>query len=331
MATFSTVSLMQETPDVVQTFVRYYRNAGAAQMLVYYDGPAPDLRLEGTDAVLVECDAAFWTAACGARPEAVEDRQSAVYEAAYARCGADWLLVVDADEFVFGDRGIPEFLDLIPAEVDAVGLPTAEAVWGPGDDPDIAFGSRHFRLGWPHGRLWRVPQRLVFGRIAGYLHDGLAGHVSGKEFVRVGRRLDWIGNHYALRDGISVTRRAESIDASLGGMFLGHFDAIDYPRWVEKWRRRIDKETVARKLSGPRRRQMSLIAGSIERGEDAARRLFARFYRLTRAQFRALSMLGLAFRREIFVGDPQLAAAAAGTRTASDQPSRPPATSPTMS
>ena len=96
---------------------------------------------------LVECDAAFWARACGERPVALEDRQSVIYGLGQRRCRTEWLLVVDADEYVFGDRSIPSFLGAIPDEAESVSLPTAEAVWGPGDPIDAPFGSTHFRRG----------------------------------------------------------------------------------------------------------------------------------------------------------------------------------------
>ena len=61
----------------------------------------------------IECDAAFWELA-GGRPAVLEDRQHLVIQAGLARCRSDWLLVVDADELVFGDRALPDFLDAIP-------------------------------------------------------------------------------------------------------------------------------------------------------------------------------------------------------------------------
>ena len=300
MASFSTVSLVHETPEVIARFARYYAAAGADEVLVYLDGPAPglaDLDLRGL--TLIECDAAFWELS-GGRPAVLEDRQHLVIQAGLARCRSDWLLVVDADELVFGDHALPDFLDAIPGGVDAVSLPTAEAVWGPGDDLDLPFCSTCFRIKWRSDRLWQALGRPIYGEAARYMRCGLIGHVTGKEFVRAGRAYSRIGNHAAERDGEVITRPAASIAPSLAGMFLGHYDAISLARWTEKWRRRIEGKTLAEWMSGPRTAQMELVAERLRRGDAATRALFAAFYGLTRPQYSALSLMGYAFRRGIF-------------------------------
>ena len=301
MAGFSTVSLVRESPEVVVRFARYYLGAGADEVLVYCDGAVPEA-LAGAGVaglVLVACDAAFWE---GDRPEALEARQAAVYLRGLARCRSAWLLVVDADEYVFGDRAIGAFLDAVPAGEDAVKLPTAEAVWGPGDDLAAPFGSTHFRTAWRHERLWRRLGRALYGEAAPYMRRGLIGHVGGKEFLRAGRPYSRIGNNAADRDGVTISRFAGEIDPALAGMYLGHFDAIGLARWTDKWRRRIEKETIAVGMTAVRASQMDLVRERLARGEGAVRALFGRFYGLSRGQYLVLSVLGCAFRRRIFAG-----------------------------
>lgn len=299
MASFSTVSLVRETPDVVRRFAEFYRAAGADEVIVYVDGPSPELRgLDLPGMVLIEADEAFWTALRGERPPGLEERQSAVAQDALRRCTSDWLLVADADEFVFGDRPIPAFLDAIPDGYDSVAVPTAEAVWGPGDAIDVPFGSSHFRLMWRREKLWKGLGGLVYGPIARHMQRGLTGHVSGKQFLRTGRAYSWIRNHSAERDGRGITRRAGSIDPALEGVFVGHYDAIGFERWRQKWRQRIEKDTIAANMSANRQAQMRMIADGFAAGDAATRALFRAFYGLSRAQYLGLSALGYAFRRD---------------------------------
>jgi hypothetical protein len=302
MASFSTVSLMRETPDVVRRFAAYYREAGADESLVYHDGPLPPelAALEVPGLVLVPCDDAFWGALGGERPDGLEDRQSATAQAGLARCRSSWLLVCDADEFVFGDRSIQDFLDRIPASVDSVSVPTAEAVWGPGDDLAAPFGSTYFRLKWRSDKLWKGLRRLLYGEVGLHMKRGLAGHVLGKEFLRAGRSYSWIRCHSALRDGVNLTRPAAGIDPDLAGMYVGHFDAVGFSRWTEKWRRRMERETLVPYMAEHRGGQMDLIADRFRGGDGAARALFARLYGLTRAQYALLALFGYAFRRRLF-------------------------------
>ena len=302
MASFSTVSLMRETPDVVRRFVDFYRAAGADEIFVYTDGPAPELRgLDLPGLVLIEADEGFWTALLGARPPVLEVRQSEVSQDALRRCRSDWLLVCDADEFVFGDRPITAFLDAIPAGEDSVAVATAEAVWGPGDAIDTPFGSTHFRVVWRRHKLWRGLGGLVYGRpIARHMQLGLTGHVSGKQFLRTGRTYSWIRNHSAERDGKGITTPAFRVDPGLAAMYVGHYDAIGLARWRQKWRQRIERDTIAANMTENRQAQMRMIADGLAAGEAPTRALFRAFYGLSRAQYAAISALGYGFRREIF-------------------------------
>jgi phage gp37-like protein len=302
MTAFSTVSLMRESPEIIGRFVRYYLAAGAEEVMVFHDGPAP-FPLENPGMTLVECDAAFWAKACGERPVALEDRQSAVYGLGQRRCRTEWLLVVDADEYVFGDRSIPSFLGTIPEDAESVSLPTAEAVWGPGDQIDAPFGSTHFRLEWRRPWLWRLAWRPLYGGMGADMRRGLLGHVRGKQFLRADRRYSAIRNHDVLRDGRVLTRPAAEVAPALSGMFLGHFDAISRARWTQKWRQRLTGETVARGMAGGRTRQMSRIGERLGRGEKDARALFRTFYGLSRGQYAVLNGLGFAFQKNIFPDD----------------------------
>lgn len=299
-AQFSTVSMMREEAGVIARFIDHYRALGAARILIFHDGPIGHLAgLDLERVELRECDAGFWQA-LGGRPEGLEDRQAAVYRHALDLCPEGWMLVVDADEYVFGDRPVATFLDWVPDEVSAVRLPTAEAVWGPGDDIDTAFGSTYFRTAWASARLWRVLRRLVYGGVTPFFRSGVAGHIGGKQFLRTGQSYSLIGNHYAERDGRDISVWAPSLGPEGQGMYLGHFDAIGFARWQEKWRQRISRETVANRMAGTRTAQMKAIATALAAGDPAPRALFRRLYGLTPAQFRVLSALGYAFRRDLF-------------------------------
>jgi len=299
MAGFSTVSLMRESPDVVAKFAAYYRELGAEEALVYVDGPLGDLAgLEAPGLTLIATDADFWTALGVARPEGLEARQVAIYLAGLARARTEWLAVVDADEFVFGDRPVAEFLDRIPKDADSVSLPTAEAVWGPGDDIDAPFGSTFFRTRWSSDLAWRALRRPVYGAAGAFMRHGLLGHTMGKQFLRVGPQYTEIGNHDTKRGDAVITRRASAL--GLPKMYVGHFDAIGLARWTQKWRQRISRETLTSKMAPVRQSQMDAIAAALNSGDAATRRLFKAFYGLSGLQFRTVAAMGFGFRRNLF-------------------------------
>lgn len=295
MASFSTVSLVREEPDVLTRFAGHLAG-GAAEVMLFWDGGDPPELPEMAGLVVTVCDDAFWQG-MGGRPVALEARQSAVYGRAMALCRSEWLLVCDADEFVFGDRPLPAWLDAIPAADDVVRLPVAEAVWGPGDDAGRTWGSTYFRTVWPRERMWRALGRPIYGEVAPFMRRGLAGHTGGKQVLRTGARYSAIRNMAAEREGRIVGRPAERVSPRLAGQWLGHFDAIDFDRWREKWRRRIERETIAQNMSPERTGQMDLIAARLAAGR--AETLFGTLYGLTRMQEVALRAIGGCFRTRI--------------------------------
>jgi hypothetical protein len=304
MAEFSVVAMMRESPDVVRRFVDYYRALGASEVFVYFNGPPADLP-PVPGATRTDLDAAFWEKRPGVLQtlETIEDRMGVCYRDCLARCRSPWLLIVDADEFVFSDRPLPELLDMLPEEAESISFPTAEAVWGPGDDLDQPFGSTHFRTKWTSEWRWRLLRRAVYGAVSDLMRNGIIGHVAGKQMVRVGAAFDEVRGHGSRRNGQSVTVPAVSYGKAFASTWLGHFDAISFSRWERKWRDRIDKEVIAGRLSRPRQAQMQMIAQAFERGD--ARALFRQYYGLGRGQFAAISALGYGFRREDLFDAPE--------------------------
>lgn len=290
--TFAVVAMMREDPSIIRRFVDFYSTAGAERIEIFHDGPLPArASLEGPGVTITECDAAFWQALCGGpRPAVHEQAQAAIYNATWKTCESDWLLVVDADEFVFGPIPIREMLKAIPPEVEAIRIPTAEAVWGPGDDIDAEFGCTYFRT--PIRRGARLVQRLVYGDLAPLFHMGLLGHNAGKHFVRRAARIDSVRLHNSLKDGQGIGKWAATLTPKGKGFLLAHFDAIGIERWREKWRRRLTGEIKAKDMSSQRRAQMRVIGQGIADGEAALRRTFARLNGLTPWQCFLLRQIG---------------------------------------
>ncbi|MHC0054457.1 glycosyltransferase family 2 protein [Actibacterium sp. D379-3] len=301
MASYSTVSLVKEDPAHIRRFAEYYCAGGAQTVFLFYDGTIDPAFLDDMPRVrLVQCDAEFWQGLTGARPDGLEERQMAVYRHVVEAAGADWLLIVDLDEFVFGDMTINAFLDGMPAGVESVAVVTAEAVYGPGDDRARDFGATVFRTPLRSRTRARILAFFVYGRAARVFERGLLGHSAGKQFLRTGRSYSRVGIHGSQRDGKTVTVRADAVPGNAARMYVGHFDALGYDRWVEKWRRRLEGETLARDM-GPRRRvQMTMIRSARRAGDRALKRLFERLYGLSAVQFAVLSALGLAFRNPLF-------------------------------
>lgn len=311
MASFSVVALMKEDPEIVRRFAAHYVRIGAERVFIYYDGEIPpevaalpDVALPGV--VLTACDDAFWADRPAPRPVAIQERQEVIYTMTYAALESDWLFVCDADEFVIDRMPVGAFLDRVPEEVQGVVLVPAEAVWGPDEDIEEAFGSTWFRrpdFG-PSGKGWaelRAGFRL-YGLAGIMSRKGILSHVQGKQFVRAGQPFEMIGLHRAVLGGRNIGTWARDISPELGQVELAHYDAISFERWYMKWERRFRNDNRAAKMRRSRRRrlQYNLIRSAMAFGRAGARRIYRRMYQLSPRQMRLLEKNGQLFQTRIF-------------------------------
>lgn len=315
MTSFAVLVLMKETPEVMMRFAAYYHRIGAAQIVLYHDGPlvpplADALDMEQMAACgveLVGCDENFWkNTPGGVRPDDIQDRQRVIYLDGQARCRTDWALICDADEFVIDRIPVPAFLDALPAEADTVSIAPAEAVWGPGESIDTAFGSTWFRR--PDFEASRLEKRLQIGSLKLYgpfgvlFRSGILSHAVGKQFIRVAAHFDVVDLHFSIRDGVKLTVPARQLDPALTQVELAHFDAISFERWYEKSLRRVvgDTKTAMMRRSGRRRLQLRIFDVLRRFGKAGPRWFYRRLYTLTPRQARALERRDLAFQLDIF-------------------------------
>jgi hypothetical protein len=227
-----------------------------------------------------------------------EEAQATIYNAAFKACQSDWLLVVDADEFVFGPIPIRELLQMAPLETSAIQIPTAEAVWGPGDDINLDFGSTYFRT--PIPRASRLIQRIVYKDNADLFHMGLLGHYVGKHFVRKEAEIDSVTIHSSISKGRSISRHVKRISPVGRRFYVAHFDAIGFDRWKKKWSLRYTGATNMLDLSSKRTRQMKIVKDGINQGEETAKKVFSKLNSINRIQWVILRMLGLAMKAAVF-------------------------------
>ena len=302
LPSFAVAAMVREAPGDLARFGAHYARAGAARVDLYGDGPEDHLgAVAGVAGVaglrFTPCDAAFWDGLGLPRPGGVEARQTAVYEHAFAGLGADWLLACDADELAFGEGedALRRFLSAVPEEVVSVQIPSAEAVYGPGDPVGAAWAARWFRLPTDDEALLAE----AYGEDARLLQRGLLGHHEGKQLLRRAARPAWIGLHVSGRPGGGVlTVPAAEALARESPVRLGHYDALSYERWAAKWAARLSGRTRAELMGERRRAQMAVIGEALAAGEGEA--LFRRLYGLDARQAGLLSEAGALVRRDLF-------------------------------
>ena len=314
---FAVVCMAKETPELLTQFARYYVSIGAEEVYLFIDGiETPALAVLATEprVRLSYVDDTLWEERLGAHARHIGRRQSYIYTCAQHEMSADWLLIVDADEFLIARTPIHDMLANIPDNVDAFMVPPAEAVWGPGDDIGTPFGATWFRRPLYYPVLSDMLAWALYGRDAGFFRRCMLSHTQGKHFVRRTARFTRIGVHSSRRDGRNVTvgfsRRPKlGVSRSRSSLHsdneIAHFDAGSFERWQEKFRRRytgeIDSTTMKQRHTLAQIRTLERILGSGKpwAREDAAD-LFRRLYSISRTQVRMMRALGLAFRAKIF-------------------------------
>jgi hypothetical protein len=310
MARVSAYSLSQEPDEVMRAYLEFMERAGVHELIMFFDGqPSPGLRemiaaREGgpmrirTEAL----DEAYWRAALGDEVNMARKFTHCIGRAHELMTG-DWLWVGDPDEFPEEPQAMFAALDRLPAEIDAVSVPPAEATWGPGEADAPPFATRVFRVTTPLGGWgWRLLKRIIYGRWHVFFDRNMLSHKSGKQFVRRGAQVDLIDVHRTRRDGWEINvdlAEAAGLDRVL---HVRHYDAVSYERWIAKMRRRVRNGALSQSSRRPGRlAQVELARGLLARMEAAgdeaeARRIgeraFRRLYHLTPLQARLLGLIG---------------------------------------
>lgn len=302
-SSFSVVSMMREEPFVIQWFIDFYIKAGASRIFIYYDGVLQHQEdipgLSRPEVELTECDDTFWVGVDCERPACLEDAQAAVFRLAHHRCLSDWLLIVDADEFVVGARSIKELLSSVPDAVKCIRVRSAEAIWGPGDDIIKEFGCTHFRTILPR-RASALLSWILYGNNASLFRQGLLSHTEGKQFLRRSAKVSRIGIHNSYIEQRSIGQWVHELSPNNVSFILAHFDAIGFIRWRKKWEWRLTGKTNARDMSSQRVAQMRRIEESLISSDIEIEKTFRSMNTITRWQRLLLNFLGRIERRQIF-------------------------------
>lgn len=256
------IVLMAREPAVlVLVHLAWHIAAGAEELHLYLDDPddpvaAPAAALPGVR--VTRCDAAFWAGhPTGRRPGLITARQAHCATRAYRACGVDWLVHLDADEFLAG-APLAETLARHPDHPGAVVIPVRERVYARPDPTGLFEG------------LWRIPQppprrgHPLLAPLAAFAPAGVLGHALGKSATRTGLAVR-LHCHFPkpLGEGRELPmRRAEET-------VLLHVDGLTPAHWLAKQRARIGADLPA--FLGPHR-QAQVAALAACAGDPAAER-----------------------------------------------------------
>lgn len=249
-------STVSEPAPLVLAFVAHYLDLGAAEVTVYLDTPAPEIaaavgRLPGCR--VVERSPGHWRQAGYRGPPIPAERQRHNAKDAYGRSGVDWLLHVDADEFLIRADEVLDRLAALEDAVDFLLIRPLERVWILGE-PDGGIFDGAFRRTAPK-RIDDAWLDEVYGASARFLQRGISGNGKAKSFYRTGRGI-FVGVHDP-----SEGQGSPAQGASLPFPALLHFDGLTRAHLIAKLQRRIGQYRHWRR--GPptaRRAQMEAVA-----------------------------------------------------------------------
>lgn len=230
--TWSVVATVDEPPALIQAFVAWYLHLGASEIFLYFDrpdDPAAPMVAAVPGVQVVCCDGPHWARLGKSRPHRHQVRQTRNAKDAYQRVTADWLLHVDADEYLRADIPVHYMLGQIATGADYAVVPVAERVHLGNQDPTIFAGA--FRRPFP-GKA--AEGRELFGPDFDMTFRGLTGHAIGKSFVRAGRQIE-MSVHRPKPNGPDALT-TNTVD----GAELLHFDGLTRLQWVYKLLRKAD-------------------------------------------------------------------------------------------
>ncbi|WP_436011066.1 sulfotransferase [Rhizobium sp. LjRoot254] len=330
---WSVCATVNERADVLEAFVAHYRAMGAAEIFLFFDQPDRELMQALARDEGVKCLASIELPAIDGKRAPHEDRQKNNFRHAMAHLSsADWVGHVDADELLFpiGDQAsFAQFLGGVDNKFKSVKISPAEAVFGPSDNMDQAWGATYARLPIRQKQAEKPAQvrpvpnrglisslvrrfrpgkveqskpknlptfpdrqvliRDVYGPLARkFLQQGLAGHFSGKSFLRRGESFSDITLHRA------TPVNGEILNLEGAHFAIVHYDAMSYDDWVRKWWRRAEKQVNMVMMSDRRVAMLDefrMYDGNAER----QRQLFEALNVLDRRQLDLLAGEGLAY------------------------------------
>ena len=224
-------AIVNEPQAEVLRFAAWYFDAGAHGMTLLFDNPDdPTAAIfdEHPDVTVVRCTPSFWERLGLSKDVRFARRQNLALSWLYRQSPADWLLNVDADEFMYiPGQSVDEFLSNQPEDIEAVRVPTAESLLTGEEEAE-----GHYRLPMTREAAGRVYQDDA--RFFGTSRMGLVGHAWGKSFVRCGVEDISLRQHWAQsREGREIKERV--IEVSTGAALLHHIGSS-----YDIWRNKVD-------------------------------------------------------------------------------------------
>ncbi|MEM9637722.1 MAG: glycosyltransferase family 2 protein [Pseudomonadota bacterium] len=244
MTTWGTVSTIKADAADVLRFAAFHLEAGAHRVVIFLDTPNEEAQraLKAHPKCRVAlCNDRHWRKVLGRRPVKHQIRQSQNATHAYARMqDVDWLIHIDADEFLVSQQPLTQVLGALPPTIQSARVRPMEALSKPegGGFPDA------FKRFLPNG-----PDRLdtvlrLYPTFGTYVKGGFVSHVAGKLFVRTGMADMKIRIHNAQQGEVMNPHSAD-----LEQVALAHCHAMNWQDWRGAYDYRHEKGSYRANLA----------------------------------------------------------------------------------
>ncbi|MEL7100632.1 MAG: glycosyltransferase family 2 protein [Pseudomonadota bacterium] len=230
-------TILAEPADILR-FAAYHLDAGAHRLYIYLDAPsdAYDLLKAHPKIRPTICDAAHWKKLIGKRPPKHQVRQSLNATHAYnRRAEVDWLIHIDADEFLVPAQPIADALATLPADTTSARVRPMEQLAGA---PDV------FKAFIPPDENRDPLVRRLYPNYGAHLKGGFLSHVAGKLFVRSGMPDITLRIHNAFEGDAMLPRAAELVQID-----LAHAHAKSWDDWYAHFRYRLEQGSYRPELT----------------------------------------------------------------------------------
>ena len=227
------VGTMDEPPELVAAYAAHHLWSGASAVHIYLDRDSPRTRalLAPLKAVSVTvADEAYWRSVFDIKvPKTHQRRQTLNATHAYRTTDVDYLVHLDADEFIHQveplEKELARLQRMRPG--DYLNIPNLERVWLEGEPQDAMF-SGNFRASTK--RLEGDFSRLVLDG-EGLTRFGLTGHSEGKACSPTG--YDYVLGIHRPHHDTDRPWTFPGVKRSRSSVIL-HFDGMTRLHWVYK-------------------------------------------------------------------------------------------------
>ncbi|ASM72651.1 MULTISPECIES: glycosyltransferase family 2 protein [Roseobacteraceae] len=226
-------------PAELLQFAAYHLEAGAHRIYLYLDDPDSDAfaPLKAHPKVRVSrCDAQHWQKLGGKRPEKHQVRQSRNATHAYSRrTEVDWLIHMDADEFLVSDQPVGDILAALPESTLTARVRPMEQLAGDG---------HRFKAFIPNGPEREKIVNRIYPTFGPHIKGGFLSHVAGKLFARTGMDGLDVRIHNVFLDQVMNPDEVE-----LSQIDLAHCHAKTWQDWLAAYRYRLEKGSYRAELA----------------------------------------------------------------------------------